>query len=213
MDDDFDGYYESITATAGDALKLALRELVDETHTKTTSYDDCVTYVKETDGDLNNSGNIILFYTGQSIDATWDNGRTWNREHVWAQSLAEGWFETSGAGADLHHIRPCNSNVNSSRGNKKFGESTGYYNPVNISAGEDYRGDVARIIFYLMVRYEESDNFEFTDIAESLDMLLIWNEIDPVSQLEINRNNAIENIQGNRNPFIDNEDYASMIWG
>ena len=72
---------------------------------------------------------------------------------------------------------------------------------------------MARIIFYLMVRYEESDNFEFTDIAESLDMLLIWNEIDPVSQLEINRNNAIENIQGNRNPFIDNEGYASMIWG
>lgn len=143
------------------------------------------------------------------MDATWHNGTTWNREHVWPQSL--GWFETSDAGADLHHIRPCESGINSSRGNNKFGESSGYFDPSQY--GEDYRGDVARIIFYLMVRYEESDNYDFEDIVESKELLLDWNKDDPVDELEIARNEAIFKIQGNRNPFIDNEDYASMIWG
>lgn len=64
-----------------------------------------------------------------------------------------------------------------------------------------------------MVRYEESDNYDFTDIAESKDILLDWNKDDPVDELEIARNEAIFEIQGNRNPFIDNDNYASMIWG
>ena len=136
----------------------------------------------------------------------------WNREHVWPRSI--GWFQYSGAGSDLHHIRPCNSSVNSSRGNKKFGESSGYYNPININgSGKDYRGDSARIIFYMMVRYTEADSYSFTSIAESLELLLKWNELDPVDDLERARNEAVYKIQGNRNPFIDNEGYAEAIWG
>ena len=46
-----------------------------------------------------------------------------------------------------------------------------------------------------------------------MDLLLKWNDLDPVDQLEINRNNEVYKIQGNRNPFIDNSDYADMIWG
>ena len=186
-----------------------LRELITDTHNKRTSYDDCVDYVEQTDGDPNNPGNIILFYSGESIDSTWDSGKTWNREHVWPKSL--GWFEESGAGSDLHHIRPCDSDLNSRRSSIKFGESSNYFDPAD--HGANYRGDVARIIFYLMVRYEEADGYSFTSVAESKDMLLRWNEEDPVSDQERARNEAIFEIQGNRNPFIDNEDYASMIWG
>lgn len=202
---DVDEYYESILATEGDALKMELRDLITSTHTKITSYDDCKTYLQEADEDPNNSNNMLLFYTGTSITKT-ANMSEWNREHVWCQSL--GWFTTSGAGADLHHIRPCSNSINSSRGNKKFGESSGYFTP-----NDEYKGDVARIIFYLMVRYAESDNSSFEIIAESLELLLEWNELDPVSETEIIRNNYIYTIQGNRNPFIDNSDYAQLIWG
>ena len=158
---------------------------------------------------------MILFYTGESVEKS-ANMSVWNREHVWSKSL--GWFETTKAGADAHHIRPCDVTVNGHRSNSKFGESDDYYNPfdpldVDAEVNEDFRGDVARIIFYMMVRYSESDEFTWTSIAESYDILANWNDIDPVSELEINRNDYVYTIQGNRNPFIDNADYADMIWG
>ena len=202
-------YYEDIQATSGNALKLELRELITETHTKVTTYDDLKEYLQEADEDPNNSNNMILFYTGASVPKT-DNMNVWNREHVWAQSLTNNWFGEKGAGADMHHIRPCNPSVNSSRGNQKFGTSSGYYDPS--AHGGDFRGDVARILFYLFTRYTEADSRNFTDIAESLAILLLWNDLDPVSETEIIRNNYTEDIQGNRNPFIDNPDYADMIW-
>jgi len=152
---------------------------------------------------------MILFYTGATVPKT-ANMNVWNREHVWAQSLTNNWFGTSKAGADMHHIRPCNPSVNSSRGNQKFGTSSGYYDPS--AHGGDFRGDVARILFYMFTRYTEADSRNFTDIAESLAILLLWNDLDPVSETEIIRNNYTQSIQGNRNPFIDNPDYADMIW-
>ena len=88
---------------------------------------------------------------------------------VKAQSLTGGWFGTSGAGADMHHLRPCDPGVNSSRGNKKFGTASGYYDASK--HGADYRGDVARIIFYLMVRYPESDNYSFSSVCEGVQVL------------------------------------------
>lgn len=206
LNDDFDGYYESITATAGSALKTQLRTLLTNTHDLMTSYDSLKDHLQDADEDPNNPDNMILFYTGDSVPKT-ANMNVWNREHVWAKSL--GWFVESGAGSDAHHIRPCIPNVNSSRSNKKFGTetTTDYYYP-----GDEFKGDVARIIFYLMTRYSESDSYSFTSIAVSLDVLLLWNDQDPVSVLEINRNEVVYGIQGNRNPFIDNPDYADAIW-
>lgn len=198
-------YYQSTENLVGAALKSELRSIITSTHKKITSYEDCKDHLQIADIDPNNPNNLILFYTGVSAKAKWDGGNTWNREHVWAQSLS--WFKTSGAGSDLHHIRPCNPSVNTSRGNKKFGTSSGYYEPNN-----DYKGDVARIIFYLFVRYPQSDSYSFNSIAQSLDMLLAWNELDQVSSLEITRNNYIYTIQGNRNPFIDYPQFANQIW-
>lgn len=202
-----DRYYENILSTSGDALKQELRSLITSTHTKKTTYNDCKTYLQEADQDPNNSNNMLLFYTGISVKKT-DSMSVWNREHVWCQSL--GWFTTSGAGADLHHIRPCDPSVNSSRNNSKYGTSSGFYEP-----SDEYKGDVARIIFYLMTRYSEADNTKYsvTCIAESMELLLEWNRIDPVSDTEIIRNNYIYRIQGNRNPFIDKAEYADAIWG
>ena len=200
-------YYSSIEDVTGEALKLQLRSLITSTHTHKTSYDELKDVLQEADEDPNNSNNMILFYTGESVKKSADMN-VWNREHVWAQSLTNGWFGESGAGADAHHIRPCNPSVNSSRGNKIFGTSTttSTYYP-----GDEFRGDVARIIFYLMVRYPESDSYSFNSVCEGIHVLLEWNALDPVSELEINRN-KIEAIQGNRNPFIDCPEFADLIW-
>ena len=208
-------YYKSVLNLSGNALKTALRQLITSTHTYKSSYDDCKSQSKvtKTDGDPNKSGNIVMFYTGKSIKFVWDGGNTWNREHVWPQSL--GWFKTSDAGADLHHIRPSEPGVNSSRGNKRYGSVTNsnYYLPNNVNGcGLDYRGDAARIIFYLKLRYTEADSYSWTSVAQSLDLLLEWNRLDPVDEMELARNDAIEDIQGNRNPFIDCPEWADIIW-
>ena len=204
----YDGdYYDAVSLDlVGEALKQELRSLMLSTHTKYTSYADCKKYLPDIDEDLSNPNNMILFYTGESIKKSQDLNNDWNREHVWAKSLA--WFDTSGGGSDLHHIRPCDIQVNSSRGNKKFGVGGSYYTPA-----DEYKGDVARIIFYLMVAYKEADSYSFTSIAQSKEILLEWNALDPVSELEIVRNDKVEKIQGNRNPFIDYPGLADSIWG
>ena len=203
-------YYSSANGLEGTELKSKLRTIITSTHKKVTTYAELKTYLQNADEDPNNSSNMILFYTGASVKKT-DNMNTWNREHVWAQSLSVGWFGTSGAGADMHHIRPCNPSENSSRGNKKFGTSSGYYDPSK--HGDDFRGDVARIIFYMFVRYTEADKHTFKSVAQSKELLLEWNKIDPVSETEIIRNDYTYTIQGNRNPFIDHPECADLIWG
>lgn len=207
-------YYDNANLDLSDnALLLELRDLITTTHKKVTTYNELKTYLQEADEDPNNSNNMLLFYTGESVKKT-NNMNVWNREHVWAQSLTKigswQWFGTSGAGADMHHIRPCDPGENSSRGNKKFGTASGYYDPSK--HGADYRGDVARILFYMFTRYTEADKFEFTAIAQSKDILIEWNKEDPVSKTEIIRNDYTYEIQGNRNPFIDYPELADRIW-
>ena len=207
-------YYDNVDLDLSDnALLLELRDLITTTHKKVTTYSELKTYLQEADEDPNNSSNMLLFYTGESVKKT-NNMDVWNREHVWAQSLTEigswKWFGTSGAGADMHHIRPCDPGENSSRGSKKFGTASGYYDPSK--HGADYRGDVARILFYMFTRYTQADKFEFTAIAQSKDILIEWNKEDPVSKTEIIRNDYTYEIQGNRNPFIDYPELADRIW-
>ncbi len=203
-------YYANANGLSGVELKRSLRIIITNSHKKETTYAELKTYLQKADEDPNNSSNMLLFYTGVSVKKT-SNMNTWNREHVWAQSLTGGWFGTSGAGADMHHIRPCNPSVNSSRGNKKFGTASGYYDPSK--QGADYRGDVARIIFYMFTRYSEADKHTFKSIAQSQELLLEWNKLDPVSETEIIRNNYTYTVQGNRNPFIDHPECADLIWG
>ncbi len=223
-------YYKDANGLTGMSLKKALRTIISKVTHKET-YNDLKTDTIKSDTDPNNSSNILLFYTRISVNGKWDGANTWNREHVWAQSL--GWFETSGAGSDLHHLRPEDPTINSTRGNKKFGEiknqsnakrlkfsdangggySDCYYAGNYFEPQDEVKGDVARIIFYLMVRYSEADNYTFTSIAQSKEMLIKWHLQDPVDELEMYRNEAVYKIQGNRNPFIDHPEIVSLIYG
>lgn len=218
-------YYKSINLSlTGNSLKIELRTLVKNTHKKILTYDDLKTKTALTDADPNKKGNIILFYTRLSVSSKWDSGGTWNREHVWPQST--GGFGTSGAGADIHHLRPTNPSANTSRGNHPYGEIANRNSYVKKVNGVNYgylrsgvfepldgvKGDVARIIFYLLLRYAELENKSITCVAQSMDMLLKWNAQDPVDDSEKLRNEKAYEIQGNRNPFIDNPEFANAIF-
>ena len=166
-----------------------------------------------TDKDPLRPGYIIMTYTGTSIKNTWDQGITWNREHIWPKSLSGGLYTTMNdssrnAGSDLHHIRPALTAINSSRGNKMYGSTT---NEITFYPGDEFIGDTARILFYLSVRYNMS--ITGLKVCEDINLLLTWNNTDSVDNLERNRNNAVQSIQGNYNPFIDNPWLADRIWG
>ena len=204
-----------------------LRTLITNTHKKKISYNEARSHFVKSDADPNKPGNIILFYSRVSVSGTWDGGKTYDREHVWPQST--GWSKDETAGADLHHIRPTIPRANSTRNNRAYAYCptgkqlnitfegatilAGLYTTTHFEPIDQVKGDVARIIMYLLLRYEDAGTQKkLTGVAQSIELLLEWNELDPVDQLELNRNNYIESLQGNRNPFIDNADLADLIW-
>ncbi len=229
------GYYDNAAGLNGTALKDALHNIIKD-HTE-CSYDDLRDFIlKNTDEDPNNSNNVILIYTGRSQEkSTFGGGANdWNREHVWAKSHGD-FGTTAPAGTDAHHIRPSDASVNSTRGNLDFdnggnpvSEAPGcYYDSDSWEPRDAVKGDVARMMFYMAVRYEGDagePDLELVDYIPSapngdeplfgkLSVLLQWNHDDPVDAFEENRNNIIYNdYQHNRNPFIDHPEWADSIW-
>ncbi len=207
-----EAYYGDIRNLSGAALRSALNKVITDTHTYMVSYGENKTYLAQTDADPFNEGKLILIYLGTSVASEWDAGTTWNREHVWPKSLSGGLYKSitdshRGAGSDLHNLKPSNPSENSSRGNKPFGTVT---NSNTYCPRDAVKGDVARILFYMSVRYDM--DIEGLDVAESTDMLLEWNELDQIDSFERNRNKTVQGIQGNYNPFIDNPWLADLIW-
>ena len=103
------------------------------------------------------------------------------------------------------------ANVNSVRLNYPYGDGSGEYGIVGDEVfypGDEWKGDVARIMMYVNLRYGEG----FSSVG-GLELFLEWNREDPVSAFELQRQEVIEAAQGNRNPFIDNPYLATLIWG
>ena len=117
-------YYSPVTAKGGEQLLGQLHDLITTTHKKYTSYDDCKTYGPITDPGLDGRG-VLEFYTHETIMKFVGGLGDWNREHVWCQSLSNGLWTTGGGGADLHHLRPSESGLNSIRGINKYGKVSG----------------------------------------------------------------------------------------
>lgn len=192
------------------------------THTYKTTYANLKTYTKYSDANTGSTTRIVDFYTSSTYSGTWDNGSTWNREHVWPQSL--GTFTTANCGSDLHHLRPADPKVNSTRGNLPYGEVSGSYKTATTASGtvggyytskcfepkDNVKGDIARILLYCYVRWGESN---LTEVIQSVDVLLDWCKQDPVDTWEMGRNDVVQKIQGNRNVFIDYPEYAWLIFG
>ena len=234
-------YYAAAAGLEGEELKAVLHEII-KNH-REFSYGSVWDILKKTDVDPQDPKKVIGLYSGFSMDAEaqYDDGRGWNREHVWAKSRGD--FGTSkGAGTDVHHVRVEDVSTNSARNNRAFDECDTQY--VDISGNyngktksytcsewaweprDEVKGDVARMMFYMVVRYEGEDNepdLEFVDeimdkesiepVHGRLSTLLEWHDQDPVDDYERYRNNIIyEKYQRNRNPFIDHPEYVAKIW-
>jgi uncharacterized repeat protein (TIGR02543 family) len=215
-------YYDDVENLSGSELEAALTIIVNNGFTG-VNYDAARITLDDTDADPDIPGNLILVYLQISRDGTWDAGAigTWNREHVFPQSLlgvsANG--STVNAASDLHNLKPSDPQENSSRGNSYFTYDslglTDTYEPP-----DEVKGDIARILFYMTVMYNNgSYDLELVDgipgLYEMGDLatLLEWNDLDPVDAFEQARNDAIFGIQGNYNPFIDYPHFAELIWG
>ncbi len=177
-------------------------------------------------------------------------GDCYNKEHVIPQSV---FSSNTPMQSDAHQLLPTDGRVNGFRGNYPFGlvndnnlaSQSGISNPTqngsklgaNLNSGysagysgtvfepiDEFKGDIARIYFYFITRYENQvsnwGSFAMFDGSSDqvlqttfLSILLEWHSNDSVSQKEIDRNNNIYyNHQNNRNPFVDHPEYASMIW-
>ncbi len=243
----YGSYYQSAQGLKGDALKWELYSIINN-HTEyyyTSSSTDTWDILKETDKDPNNSANVIFLYSGQSILAgtagnEYRSASGWSREHVWAKSRGDFDIDPP-AGTDVHNLRPEDISVNSIRNNRSFdncvtcvevwdnGEFTGSKYDANLWTFEPrdaVKGDVARMIFYMAVRYEGENgepNLELTENLPNnmdsspyhgrLSTLIEWNREDMVDDWERNRNEIIYTYQHNRNPFIDIPELVEYIWG
>ncbi len=202
----------STSAVPSSALYSQLKTLMAGNHDEITSYADTKDLYQYTD--CQNSGKttnkISSFYSGALIGPAWDSGSTWNREHTWPNSKGlEGSDED-----DIMMLRPTAVSENSSRGNKAYGESSGYYNPNSTSGGKyNLHGDVARIMLYQYVRWGNTKYMWGTSgVMESKDVLLRWMEEDPVDTWELGRNDSVESITGTRNVFVDYPELAFLLF-
>lgn len=214
--------------------------------------------LREADEDPNNENNIIGFYTGLSIPKdcqdtvnppdfcemeAYGEIKTveWNREHIWSKSRG---FPTESYDAytDAHHLVAAERVMNSTKNNRFFedchdGDDDSIVDRLydnytcniwDFEPRDDVKGDTARMIFYMVIRYENPDlDLELVNDPMSLledrndedpiygdiDDLLRWHMEDPVSEEEILRNEVIFSYQGNRNPFIDLPELVQLIWG
>ncbi len=217
---DFNGYYASITDTmTGSTLLTALQSLNSKKRTKTVGYKNMGDYYKQTDGDPKNSGNLLVFYSGKSSAFNGSFSGNINREHVWPNSRGGSVVE-----GDIHMPRPTLTNENGSRGNSFYVEgkkaSSGGWDPAMESFGvAKYRGISARIIFYCVAASSQLSLVDTNDDSTGnktmgkLSDLLKWNLAYTIDATEVQRNDAAQGIQGNRNPFIDHPEYACKIWG
>ena len=165
-------------------------------------------------------------------------GDCYNREH----SFPKSWFnDATPMYTDLFHLYPTDGYINGMRGNYPFGETDkpsktsggGFsklgpcsfpgYSGTIFEPNDEYKGDFARTYFYMATCYEDkisswncemlANNSYPAYTTWAINLLLKWNAQDPVSEKEVNRNNAVYKIQKNRNPFIDHPELAEYIWG
>jgi endonuclease I len=239
------GYYNTANGLHGADLQEALHEIIKDHHVVT--YNNIWSFFEQTDKKPNGKvwdiysdvpggtpPYVYNFVTDQCGNYS-QEGDCYNREH----SFPSSWFGGNNLPmyTDMHHIFPTDGFVNNKRDNYPYGEASSAswtsmngsrlgnssvvgYNGVVFEPIDAYKGDLARMHFYMATRYlgedgnwEGSPSVDGAQLKEwALIMLYQWHLDDPVSQKEIDRNNAIFQIQQNRNPFVDHPEFAELIW-
>ncbi|MBQ2497390.1 MAG: endonuclease, partial [Prevotella sp.] len=247
-------YYKNANGERGEALKTALSAIITKGHTK-IGYDGLYNAYKKTDS--RPDGKVRDWYSNATnythvtdkAGSYKKEGDCYNREH----SLPQSWFEGGGNAdylkCDIVHVLPTDGYINNQRSNNvlanvnpsrisgqskngysKWGQCgvSGYSGTV-FEPNDDIKGDMARIYFYVVTRYESNctkwasnatANAVFTSSSSYqpfkdwyYKMLVEWSQNDPVDELEIARNNAVYSEQGNRNPFVDYPGLEEYVWG
>lgn len=242
------GYYDRANGLYGAALKTAMHDIIrdheclnfDENTTARYWWDN---YFKKTD--WSSDGYFLDMYSNEK-HTTYVGGNVQNREHCMPRSW---WgkrekYSSYDANGDLHNIFPSDYSANAAKSNLPLGEvgiikfdngvskvgnntyPNGYRGQV-FEPADEYKGDFARVYFYMLTCYEDY-SYDWKDDAKksmlqaeaypglqpwALEMLIKWNNEDPISDKEIARNNAVYKIQGNRNSFVDCPELVSHIWG
>ena len=258
------GYYDSVDGGDSEVLRQGLHALIHDhlrfpyTSTATDTWD----VLELADEDPDDASSIRDVYANTQYPKFGGGGGGYQREHAWPKSYG---FPDDGSDnypySDMHHLFLADGSYNGSRSNKLFdgcdascserptvetggvgggtGLYPGYSNWTETGVWETWigrRGDVARALLYMDVRYEGGVH-GLTGIAEPdliltddagqvvvsgvnaatgymgrLSVLLAWHEQDPVDDLERQRNEVISSYQGNRNPFIDHPEWVSCVF-
>ena len=206
-------------ASLASSLRNTLRTLTSSA--SQISYQGGRSLYRDIDFDLVTPGRIILVYNGANVNGTWDSGNTYNREHTWPRSHMINQSTGSLEYTDLHQLLPCNPSLNSSRGNEPFGVgSSSLWDPGAGSFDDQDRGEMARTMFYMATRY----NYQLIECTNQNQLadgqmgdrstLLEWHFEYPADERELYRNDYVDdNVQFNRNPFVDRNEYVWAIFG
>lgn len=232
------GYYNAIDGKTEAALKTALYTIINP-HTLISSYNNLPQYFQKTDV-YPQSSRWWDMYSNIPFYAPSFKGL--NREHSFPKSWWGGSTDTP-AYIDLNHLYPSEAAANMAKSNYPLGvvdrtKPVNFQNGITtvgfavdgqgggaslvFEPADEYKGDFARTYFYMATCYQNLhwkytfmvDNNTYPTLNKwSQKLLLEWNEQDPVSQKEIDRNEAVYSFQNNRNPFIDFPELAEYIWG
>ncbi len=217
--------YKNGVLKTGNTLKTALCQILNE-NTKTNQYGSKLNpFLNVVDACPTNSNQVLCIYLQRGLSQS-----AYNKEHIWPQS--HGCSDPPQQG-DLHHLRACDTTMNSTRGNKDFDNCQGksgtterngcYYTSTAWEPPDAAKGDIARAVLYMDVRYEgmygqanltavDSTGTSGNNLGK-LSTLIAWNEADPPDDFERRRNELIyTTYQYNRNPFIDHPTWVRAVF-
>lgn len=244
-------YYSSIDTSSPEKILSGLKKGNGTCGIKSVGYNGLWTAYKTTD--VKSNGKICDMYSNATNYTPFDDqdkgnhkneGDAYNREHTIPKSWWGG--STDNQGCDLFVVYPTDAKVNEVRSNYPYGEvgsasyssKNGYsklgksshsmYSGTVFEPADEWKGDIARIYFYVVATYNTSSwtSSEGSKVFQksvtspcyglttyAADLFLKWHQQDPVSDWETQRNQKVYNKQGNRNPFIDHPEWADYIWG
>ncbi|NQY65463.1 MAG: endonuclease [Alteromonadaceae bacterium] len=259
-------YYDTVNTSSSSVLRSSLHEIIDD-HQRfpyTSSATDTWDILETADQDPDNASNVIDVYKNASYQKEGGGNSFYNREHTWPKSYG---FPSDGSSnypyTDTHHLFLSDSSYNSSRSNKPYAncdsgcsEKTtlinnsrgGGVNDSNWTGGsysqgswetwQGRKGDVARALMYMAIRYEggshsitgaSEPDLILTDDRTLIDnsntgsngsvaymglksVLIQWHKDDPVDAFEFQHNDTVYSFQGNRNPFVDHPEYVACVF-
>jgi len=259
------GYYASVNASSSTTLRSSLHAVIDD-HTRfaysSSTGTDTWDILERADQDPANAGRVLDIYKNASIVKAGGGNNFYNREHTWPKSLGfPNDVPSNYAYTDSHMLMLSDINYNSSRGNLPFGNcsascselttlqtngrgggsgvfpgNSNWTNGQIFQVWNAFKGNVARALFYMDVRFEGgthgvtgaaepdlrlTDNLSLVTASNgnasvaymgSLSVLLQWHQDDPVDANERLRNEVVASYQGNRNPFVDRPEWARCLF-